>query len=59
MLYFRDKIRAETWEHRTLAAWVVLLNIFVSSLKRCTPSDVESKHIFKAGANADAGAQKF
>ena len=59
MLYFRDKTRAETWEYRSLAVWVVLLNIFVSSLKRCTSSDVENKHAFKAGANADAGAQKF
>ena len=59
MLYFRDKIRVETWEYRTLKAWVVLLNIFVSSLNRCISPDVESKHLFKPGANADAGAQKF
>ena len=59
MLYFRDKIRVETWEYRTLKAWVVLFNIFVSSLNRYTSSDVESKHLFKPGANADAGAQKF
>ena len=59
MLYFRDEIRAETWEYGALAAWAVLLNIFVSSLKRCTSSDVENKHLFKAGANADAGGRKF
>ena len=34
MLYFRDKIRVGTWESApALAAWVLLLNIFV---KRCT-----------------------
>ena len=59
MLYFRDKIRAETWEYRTLLGRTIILNIFVSSLKRCTSSDVEKKHLFKAGANEDAGAKKF
>ena len=57
MLYFRDKIRVGTWESApTLAAWVLPLNIFV---KRCTSSDVESKGLFKVGANAHSGARKF
>ena len=46
MLYFHDKIRVGTWESApALAAWVLLLNIFV---KRCASSDVENKGIFKA-----------
>ena len=45
VLYFRNKVRAG----------VVLLNIVV---KRCTSSDVESKSLFKAGANAHARARK-
>ena len=57
MLYFHDKIRVGTWESSpALAAWVLLLNIFV---KRCTSSYVENKSIFKAGANAHSGARKF
>ena len=39
-----------------LSAWVVQLNVFV---KIYTSSDMENKSIFKAGANADAGARKF
>ena len=58
MLYFRDKIRAETWEYRALAAWRTI-KYLVTTLKRCTSSDVENKRLFKDGANADAGAQKF
>ena len=46
VLYFCNKVRAG----------VVLLNIVV---KICTSSDVESKSLFKAGANAHAGARKF
>ena len=46
VLYFCNKVRAG----------VVLSNIVV---KRCTSSDVESKSLFKAGANAHAGARKF
>ena len=45
VLYFCNKVRAG----------VVLLNIVV---KRCTSSDVESKSLFKAGANAHARARK-
>ena len=46
-----------TWESApALAAWVLLLNIFV---KICTSSDVEGKILFKAGANAHSGARKF
>ena len=55
MLYFRDKIRAGTWESApALAARIVLLNI---SVKICTSLDVENKSLFKSGANADAGAR--
>ena len=56
MLYFRDEICAETWEYRVLAAWVVLLNIFVEEMHiiRCG-----EESLFKAGANADAEARKF
>ena len=46
VLYFRNKVRAG----------VVLLNVVV---KRCTSSDVESKSLYKAGANAHSGARKF
>ena len=57
MLYFRDKIRVRTWGRApALAGWVLLLNIFV---KICTSSDVESKSLFKAGANARSGARNF
>ena len=57
VFYFRNKIRAGAWVSApVLAAWVVLLNIVV---KRCTSSDVESKSLFKAGANAHSGARKF
>ena len=57
VLYFRNKIRAGAWVSApVLAAWVVLLNIVV---KRCKSSDVESKSLFKAGANAHSGARKF
>ena len=58
MLYFRNKIRVETWEYGALEAWRTI-KYLVTSLKRCTSSDVENKHLFKDGANADAGAQKF
>ena len=44
VLYFRNKVRAG----------VVLLNIIV---RTCTSSDVESKSLFKAGANAHSGAR--
>ena len=57
MLYIRDKIGVGTWGSApALAAWVLLFNMFV---KRRTSSDVESKSLFKAGANAHSGARNF
>ena len=57
MLYFRDKIRAETWEN---AEYLQPGSYYsISSFKRCTASDVENESLLKARANADVGAGKF
>ena len=57
MLYFRDKIRAETWEN---AKYLQPGSYYsISSFKRCTSSDVENKSFLKVRANADVGTGKF
>ena len=57
MLYFRDKLRAETCEN---AKYLQPGSYYsISSFKRCTSSDVENKSFLKVRANADVGAGKF